>query len=541
MQCPSCSLYHPARYQSCVSCGTKLVADGELVPPAPAVGTQRSRGIQSNTKAEVDEKEPEQKTPRSPRPPRKGGLPTGVGVAIAGFILCTFAGGTFFFLTKPPENERLFQDGQHQLQLGQFAFALKTLNEAVAVKPDDPRALLALARAYVGVDQVDKAWACIVKAQQLGAGVVSEPQLASDLANYYRQHGQFQRAVELLRPLATSNIAKKKSELADLDAAWGDQCLHEGNIKQALICWEEVKELHDGSRLDEADARLSTIYSKMGEEMSRDGKVEEALKYYARLNALSPSATSYERTADLYQKQNKLELAIDQMRQATKLTSDSGLLNQKLALLMSLRGKELLDAGEADAGYGYLQQAQSLDPKTKAPRATIRGVHVSVDDSGSAHFSGEVWNPGPDPLGHLVVKVELYDSSVGKAVAIKEQHVIDEFVPPLPSRESKNFDITPNVTVADAKTSELKVYLNGTFYRSYPLGKSESTGDATASAPRLKPRITPIEPVTAPTPQPAPDAATTAKDDTPPVAPNPVPVVPTTSTGSEEKTLNDLD
>lgn len=541
MQCPNCALYHPSRYDQCVSCGTKLEPEeahattSGAQPAAPASRQEKSSSVKNNR-------------------PRKG-LPIGVGITIAGFILCASAGVTFFFLTKPPENERLLQDGQRQLQLGQFAFAVKTLNEAVKVRPNDAKAQLALARAYVGIDQIDKAGECIAQAQQLGAGVVEDPALASELANYYRQRNKYDKAVDLLRPLASANIPGKKAELADLDAAWGDECVRSGDYKTAMRCWEEVKDLHEGSRFTEAESRLSTIYQKIADEMAAKGDTEEALKYYAKLNVSAPSSTSYERTADLYERQGKLELAIDQLRHAMKLSSDNPILTRKLSAMMVKRGKELLDSGDADTGYGYLQQAQSLDPRAKAPAATVRNMHLDIDAvGGNVHLNGEVWNPGPDPLNVLTMRAELFDSKAGRALWTKDTRVIDEFVPPLPSRESRGFDMVAAAPF-DPKTAELRVFLNGVLYKTYPLGKRTGggSGGSTASAfssppsngstpgvtlrPRLTPVATPINPDTggpAPvvTPSPAPVMAPPAA--VPPVAPTP-------GVSAEEKTLKDLE
>jgi tetratricopeptide (TPR) repeat protein len=477
-------------------------------------------------------------------------MPMAVGIAIAGFILLASAGGTFFYLTRPPENQRLYQEGQKQLALGQYAFALKTLGEAVRVKPDDPKALLALARAYVGVDQIDKAWDCIVQAQQLGAGVAAEPQLASDLANYYRQHQQYQRAVELLRQLVSANVGNKRGELADLDAAWGDKCFEDGDYRQSLRCWEEVRDMHEGSRFAEADSRLATIYQKIAEEAMRKGDDEDALKYYAKLNAMAPSATAFDRTAELYQKTGNLELAIDQMRHAVKLAGTNQTYNRKLASLMAARGKELLDSGDVDAGYGYLQQAQTLDPKMKAPTSTIRDVHLQVEAGGYVHLTGAVWNPGPDVLSAITVRGELFDNKAGRTVWSRDLRVIDEFVPPLPAHDSRPFELSATVP-ADPATSEFRVYLNGGLYRSYALSKYISgdsatvrggTADENASAdkPQLRPRIPP-----GPSPSPIPDGMPQTapervieKDINPPVAP---PSGTSPGNSPEEKTLKDLD
>lgn len=536
MQCPNCALYHPSRYSNCVSCGTKLIGDGELIQKSASQAADNSTASEATG----------ENTRGGARSAGRGGMPTGVGIAIAGFILCASAGGTFFFFTKPPENERFLQEGQRQLQLGQYAFAVKTLSQAVQAKPNDGKALLALARAYVGVDQVDKAWGCISQAQQLGTAVVAEPELASDLANYYRQRNQYDKAVELLRPLAQGNVHGKKAELADLDATWGDEAIRTGNYRQAMRCWEEVKELHDGSRFVEADSRLATIYQKIAEEMLLKHDDEEALKFYTKLNVTAPSATSFEKTAEIYERQGKLELAIDQMRQSLKHGGETNsLLNHKLSLLMVKRGKELLDSGEADSGYGYLQQAQSLDPRLKAPAATVSKINFNVDPAGSGlHVAGEVWNPGQEPLNLLSMRAELFDKKAGKVLWMREHRVIDEFVEPLPGRTSKPFQVICDANFEPA-SSELRIYLNGGLYKSYPLSKV-SGGTIAGGSPgstetplTLRPRIVPPTQVQQPVvdPQPAPNTVPTS-DPVPPVAPN---TVPNPGTSAEEKTLKDLD
>jgi tetratricopeptide (TPR) repeat protein len=550
-----------------VSCGTKLVADGALIqqqqPPQAQQQQQQQPMAEENYATAPGARQPHQQrqqaapqnTPPAPGS-RRGGMPLGIGIAIAGFILCASAGGTFFFLTKPPENERLLNEGRHQIQLGQYAFAVKTLSEAVKVRPNDAKAQLALARAYVGVDQVDKAWECITLAQQLGTGVLTEPELASELAKYYRQRNKYDKAAELLRPLASANVPGKRAELADLDAAWGDEAIRSGNYKQAMRCWEEVKELHDGTRFMEADSRLATIYQKVGDEMALKGDEEEALKYYAKLNVSAPSSSSFERTAELYEKQGKYALAIDQLERASKLSADNPVLTHKLSSLYMKRGKELLDAGEADSGYGWLQKAESLDPRLKAPMATVRNIHMQVDGTnGTVHLNGEVWNPRQQALNSLTLRAELYDSKVGKALWTKETHVIDEFVPPLPSREARPFDMLATAEF-EPKTSEMRLFLNGALYKTYPLTKRSSvkapmTAVTAAGADgkiQLRPRLAPITtpPVEAPgahdgAPTPAPNAVNTPTA-VPPVAPGTAGIFPPNPGGSsEEKTLKDLD
>ncbi|MBY0357089.1 MAG: tetratricopeptide repeat protein [Candidatus Obscuribacterales bacterium] len=461
MQCPSCGLYHPSRYEQCVSCGSKLRAQ-EIVQEQETqsghIASLRQRNESSEKpKFNFNLQEFFAKLPKSSN---KTGL-----IIMAAIFLAT-AGGTYFFLSRPAESDRLLEQGQKELANGQYAFAQKTLEKAVALKPTDPKLFLNLARSYIGTDQLEKAWSCISQAQQLGTGLMSDPELSTELANYYRQKNQYQRAAELLRP-----FSDKKVELADLDALWGDESFRQGDIEQAMKCWEEVRDLNCGSRMSECDTRLATIYQKMANIQMAKNNNEGALNYLAKLNNVAPNPQSYEKTSDLYAQLGKTDLAIDQLKRAIKSGSGSVELNNKLASLMLARGKELIDAGDTDTGYGYIQQAKSLDTKIKVSQATLRSVKVAPDGD-MLVISGEIWNPGASSINYLVIKSEITDSKTNRVLATKEQRVIDEFEPPLGSNSAKPFSFTATIPDSDGE-QQLKLSMNGIFYRAYSIQSVE--------------------------------------------------------------------
>ncbi len=540
MRCPACGVYHPPLYEECVSCGAKLgTADGgaspqaqaDLAPDAPA---------QTTGEPAPPAQRPTRRSKALPHPHR-GGLPAAVGMAVAIFILLVSAGATIFILTKPPDYERLYQQGQRELANGQYAFAVKTLEQSAALKPGEAKIFLALARAYVGVDQIDRAWNCISQAQQLGSGVASEPALASELANYYRQRQQWDRAADLLRPLAQADLPGKRAELADLDGLWGDDALRAGNLDQALKCWEEVKTIGEGSRVSEADSRLATIYQRIAGNLLGRNEDARALEYLVKLNALAPSAATYEKIGEIYERQGQLELAIDQLRKAERAGSVNPALDRKLAQLMARRGKELLDQGDTQAGFGYLQEARSLDPANVVPSVALRNVSVlagAADEN--PQLTGEVWNPGPNPVNQLTLKTQLYDLAAGKTIWEREDRIVDEFVPPLAVNDIRPFSVTAPVAVRRNGTVEFRVYLNGGLYKTYPVGKREPKGGAAGAvqpAAPGSPAATTEE--KAPPVVPQPQAPLPAPEFAPP--PLPAKPAPAQPPSSEDKTLKDLD
>lgn len=489
MRCPKCDLYHPHnRFHTCISCGTSLVgmsSDPEDTIPPQDLDSEAQVFIREG---EGDNEDNDVVAPGSKRRSKnlkiqtQHGIPTSVGIMTALLIVLIFAGATFFFFTKPKDYDRLLDKGRGELGRGQYAFAVETLKKAITSSPKDPHAYLLLARAYIGIDKEKEAMDAISKAQQLGQGVVAEPSLASDMANYYRLRRQYEKAINLLRPLAQKDIPGKKAELADLDALWGDEALRNSDFDTALTCWEEVKNLGTGSRFSEAEARLATIYEKLAEKLASGGKESEALGYLGKLTNISRNPKHFERAADIYAESGKLELAISQLREALKLGSSPNL-ERKLSTLLAKRGKELLDAGQSDTGYAYLQQARSIDPSSALPEVTLR--HVVLTGGAAPKISGEVWNPRPNKVSALAIKAELYDLVEGNVIWAKETKVVDEFVPPLGEHQSRHFEFVSAIKPPNLSNCEFKIYLDGALYKAYPMDKTKQSketakGDTTS-------------------------------------------------------------
>lgn len=539
MHCPGCGLTHPSQYQTCVSCGTRLSDGG-------SDEADEAAGADSPPPAAIDEEQPKSlRRSKNLHHQNRSGIPTTMGILLAVMLLLISAGVTLFIFTKPPDEDKYFAEGQKALQNRLYATAVERLTKAASVRPNDPRVFLSLARAYVGTDQIDKANECISQAQQLGAGVVAEPELASELAGYYRQRNQYQKALDLLRPLAKEGIAGKKAELADLDALWGDELLRNGELEKALRCWEEVRDLREGSRFAEAEARLATIYQKLANKLAASRNDDQALSYLSKLNTIAQNAKNFELAADIYERNGQLELAIDQLRKSMNLAGKQPGTERRLASLLSRRGKELLDKGDTDTGYAYLQQARQMDPQSAVPDVTLRNLQIG-SDGGYPSISGEVWNPSDNALNSLSVKVQLYDTKNGRSLWEKEQRLVDEFVPPLESRQSKSFAMQAGAFARSDGTVEFRVYLDGALYKSYPIGeKSRGTASGGVDAAPDKPtRVEATTPAETPEkqtetvvppapPRQAPTPGETGGTET--ADPNaPKPLTP------EEKTMKDL-
>ncbi len=501
MKCPACGLYHPAFYERCVACGISFSEgtdsqtdshDSNIVTdnPKPDPKTSMVRLRFAGNMAESQQQEekpilPRQKSNDKNKDNNIGPLEsipvsTRRGIFIALLILLVFAGATVFFLSRSPDDQRLLALGKRQLSLGQYAFAVQTLSKVSALRPNDPNVFLALARAHIGVEQLNEAWDCITHAQQLGAGVVADPALATELANYYKQHGQFQKAIDLLRPLANASVSGKRAELADLDALWGDDCLERGKLDEAKRAWEEVQQLNEGARATEAKSRLATIYLKLADVAYTNEDDAKALDYLNKVNSLEGSTRNYLLAADICERDGKLKEAIEQVQKALKLKMDDQFVKTRLAQLYMLEGKELIQLGNDSEGYGYLQQINTLDSSFVFPAAVLKNLFVGVVD-GKAKISGELWNASNQTVSVLTMKVQLYDNAKDISLWQKEQRVIDEFVPPIAPQQIKSFTFMAPLPSQKLENLAFKVYLDGNYYGSYPLKAGAKLGKRLAS------------------------------------------------------------
>jgi tetratricopeptide (TPR) repeat protein len=385
-----------------------------------------------------------------------------------------------------PSDERIqYEKAQKELASGQYAFAVKLLEQLAARSPNDPKVCLALARAYIGVDQIDRAWAAISHAQQLGQGVIADPALTYQLANYYRQRSSYDRAAQLLRPLAAANMADARGQLSDLDAAWGDEQMNT-NIEQAMHCWEEVQSLNTGSRLSEAPARLATIYQQYADKQIAGGDDKSALATLTKLNTIAQNPAYHEKTAQVYERMGLFDQACEQMRTAISLAGPQTQLNTELAEMLAKRGKQLLDSGDTQKGYDCLQQANDLDKTVGPPMSVLKNVSAEINPVNHyAQLFAEVTNIGQTPIAHVRVDAQLVLAANSKILWEGSQLAVGEYDPPLAPQSSRTIRFNAPVEVRSDGNTQFNIYINGKFYKNYLLGKKLE--NSSASTPLANP------------------------------------------------------
>ena len=237
MRCRQCGVQNPRDAKECLSCDADLyTANDEQQPLRRPQNQQRhhvANGVQEPADDEDDYDDHGQRRSQfdedltfdnrygssAPKTVRRSKTqknkssdrPALLGMSLVAIVVLVLVGGVVFFATKAPEDQHLLDQGQKEISNGQYAFAVATLTKASNLKSDDPKIQLALARAYIGIDQIDKAWDCIKKAQKLGQGVAAQPALATELANFYRRQGKYEKSNRYFAPASQSGSSWQKS------------------------------------------------------------------------------------------------------------------------------------------------------------------------------------------------------------------------------------------------------------------------------------------------------------------------------------------
>ena len=225
--------------------------------------------------------------------------------------------------------------------------------------------------------------------------------------------------------------------------------------------------------MQEAPARLASIYDRYSDKLIAQGDDKGALVVLNKLNSIAQNPAYRVKTAEVYERLGQLDLACDQLRNAISLGGQSPDLKSRLAIMLSKYGEQLLDSGNTQEGYGYLQQANDMDASIGLPSVVLKDVSVDVNPSDHhPQMTAEAWNAGTLPADQVKIQAHLVIPATSRQLWQDTQMLIGQYDPPLAPQSSKpvRFDATTAKVRSDGSTA-FNIYINNKFYKSYPLGK----------------------------------------------------------------------
>lgn len=156
------------------------------------------------------------------------------------------------------------------LQRGELDKAAKELKKLIKIDPQNFEYRGSLGQLYLANGESDKALAVFQQMLEIDS---TDPRPHLDLANYFRQQGDFGRCIYHLRSAMASPGMIMDRKIAILLS------LFEASQGDSALAAETYAILNEIVAQEPEDARVYALY---GDYLSRDGKDQQAIKYYKK-------------------------------------------------------------------------------------------------------------------------------------------------------------------------------------------------------------------------------------------------------------------
>ena len=284
-----------------------------------------------------------------------------MGTAFAAAILLPMAGGCLKAqdkpAPKPAESDARYQKGVDLMQAGKLAEAEAAFRDAVALNPDNTRALMGQVEVMVAE---------------------KKPQEALDLLQ---------------------DQVAKYPERIDLRMALGNAAVRMGKYDVGIATFQEVL-----PKLDKDAKARADVYLRIGESYRRKGDTASAIASLRQAQQILPDDIVIGGTLALVQDQaGQSEEAEKQYRAVLKLDPDNGLAMNNLAYLLADNG------GDLDEALQLAQRARAARQDLPAISDTLGWIYLKkgMTDAAVGMFDGLVQKEPGNPTFHYHLAMAL--------------------------------------------------------------------------------------------------------------------------------------
>lgn len=257
-----------------------------------------------------------------------------------GILNKLFGGGKASETTQTEKNfDILKYDGIRALHIGKTAYAVKCLEEAVALKPD-AEAYARLSEAYRRTDRDADGRAAILHALELAPQSPALLFIAAQDA--LDTHNELDALVKLTQAIAAKEDFTEAYQLR-AQTLWG--------MKQMKEAMEDVEHL---LALDANDDQALTLKGRM---LAAKGQTDEAIELFRRVLTMNPFCDeAYLGLGDIYIARKDFDAAIAVYDEALEI-------NPQFAQAFHERGRAKLLKGDKDGSVEDIKQAMAIAPE----------------------------------------------------------------------------------------------------------------------------------------------------------------------------------
>ncbi|MGD9579893.1 MAG: tetratricopeptide repeat protein [Vampirovibrionia bacterium] len=389
-------------------------------------------------------------------------------------IVAAIAGALFLWpATSNLTLESMLSKGQEYQKTGRTALALKVYEKAVADFPASYRAHLFLGNALLEADQPDMAKVQFDKAVELSGNSNNKFDAQIAMATMLLADKNYEKAEKLLLSVDEPRPKEVKKALADLYIDWGDVKFADNNQTEAVdkykLAFKALEEV-DVEAQQKIENKLIKTYDDMANFHLTKKELDKAIEVLNDSVSFIDNPSSHIKLAEIYKKQKKMDLAIEQYEKAYDLDT-TGTAALYLGELLVDKGVDLAQKNKMDEAKECFEKAQEANPSIVIPAEIMYSLSLvsikpdliknDVSDQIFPKLTLAIKNKAKYDIDSLRVQAVFMDS--GNILGRAEKTIVQKDDPLAFDKTTKPFSLTcanGAVGLKKAHLIQAKIYIS---------------------------------------------------------------------------------
>ncbi len=368
--------------------------------------------------------------------------------------------------------------GNWYIKQGKAALAVKEFEQLTRRHRDNYEAHLALGKAYMEVDEEEKAAKEFRIASRLRAKNPKESGAHVALSRMMIAQGNYQDAErQLFQAYKAREQNKKDPELlmamVDLYEDWGDYYMEKDapDYEKAFLKYSAgLRYVRTYNQQKPLQEKLVRTADHLSGQYDNNKDYNKAIAVLKRALQYDPSADNHIKVAEMYEKKEDLDKAIDWYRKAYEL--DPRIISLKLSNMLMKKGRELNEAHLAKEAEKYFAEAKRINETVKLPHDTlypVKAVNVKLDYKVNADAFSlvptvvyDIKNDGSYPINFMATRVYFMTGNDKLADANKViANSNDPLAPRGEPKGARRVELTPAsaIPLEDLEKGQLRVQI----------------------------------------------------------------------------------
>ena len=336
------------------------------------------------------------------------------------FCILNIAGFVMYEQNKPTSVVGMMREADDFAVKGQIAYAIEDYNKIVRVFPENYEAHIRLAELYLEVNELDMAKVEYMKAIKLGYKTKYQANIA--LADLYVQENNYNLAEGFINGIKDINDKKALQLIGDFYCKWGNTLKQDDKteaIRKFKIAYKYYKK-SDSPNLVKLKKDVRNVYIDISNDFLKINKPQDAIDILKLSLVFWNNAETHYRLAKIYEKQGKIDAAIDEYKTAFGLNPTVS--NPESYVVLLIKKAEILkEKGDKVSAELYYTRAKKFDSKLNIfmnpdSRIIINNLSAKCNENIDKdilipEISFKLTNISKDKINQLKIKVVFLENN----------------------------------------------------------------------------------------------------------------------------------